>query len=400
MYTFDTAGTYTVWAEIYDINGWQNGWNADNRFDQRTESITVREPVTVQFSPASYTVDEDDGGVDITLTMSESLDSAMSVLMRSADGTAVRGQDYRSISTLIRFPPNTTSQTTSVTIYDDRVMEAIRETFTVWLQSSSDTRIRVETTPAVISIQDNDEVEVGLEASNYYVRAVEGASVDLCVVENRSTLIGIPIAVYFSYTDPDGAVSSVSPSSVYFEVGDRRKCVNVVINEVDETAEVVFTLDRASDSRVLFGRTTATITVRPASPPGTVGVTVTSNWLGRTVTVDGTNRSAPYTATWNSGSSHTLDVPSPQTVSGGRYVFSSGATAAPGARRCRRPATRPTTANFTYQPDPTGHRPAAVGVSPLPPFPQDVSLISGSPKRSWQAQAIRTAHFQVGVVCR
>ena len=34
-------------------------------------------------------------------------------------------------------------------------------------------------------------------------------------------------------------------------------------------------------------------------------------------------------------------------------------------------------ANFTYQPDPTGHRPAAVGVSPLPPFPQDVSLISG-----------------------
>ena len=69
-YTFASAGTYTVWAEIYDINGWQNGWNADNRFDQRTESITVREPVTVQFSPSSYRVNESDGEVDITVTMS------------------------------------------------------------------------------------------------------------------------------------------------------------------------------------------------------------------------------------------------------------------------------------------------------------------------------------------
>ena len=66
VYTFDTAGTYTVWAEIYDINGWQNGWNADNRFDQSIETFAVRGPVTVQFNPTSYTVDEDGGSVDIT----------------------------------------------------------------------------------------------------------------------------------------------------------------------------------------------------------------------------------------------------------------------------------------------------------------------------------------------
>ena len=47
-YTFASAGTYTVWAEIYDINGQQSGWNADNRFDQLTETFTVREPVTVR----------------------------------------------------------------------------------------------------------------------------------------------------------------------------------------------------------------------------------------------------------------------------------------------------------------------------------------------------------------
>ena len=365
-YTFASAGTYTVWAEIYDINGWQNGWNADNRFDQRTESITVREPVTVQFSPSIYRVNESDGEVDITVTMSESLDSATSVVMRSADGTAVGGQDYRHISTSIRFPNNTTSQTTSVTINDDRVMEAIRETFTVWLQSSSDTRIRVETIPAVIQIQDNDEVEVEFERERYDVTAAAGASVDLCVVANRSTRIGIRINVYFSYTDPGGAVSSGStiPSSFLFDPEDSRQCVKVVINEVDETAEVVFTLDRTSDSRVLFGRTTATITVRPASPPGTVRVTVASNPSGRTVTVDGTNRSAPYTASWNSGSSHTLDVPSPQSVSGGRYVFSSWSHGGPKSQTVSPTGDTTYTANFTFRPDTTNRAPTVTPSSP------------------------------------
>ena len=63
FYTFASAGTYTVYAEVYDNSGQQNGWNADNRFDQRIDTITAREPVTVQFSPSSYRVNEDDGSV-------------------------------------------------------------------------------------------------------------------------------------------------------------------------------------------------------------------------------------------------------------------------------------------------------------------------------------------------
>ena len=35
------------------------------------------------------------------------------------------------------------------------------------------------------------------------------------------------------------------------------------------------------------------------------------------------------------------------------------------------------TANFTFQPDPTGHRASSCRCLALPPFPQDVSLISG-----------------------
>ena len=80
-------------------------------------------------------------------------------------------------------------------------------------------------------------------------------------------------------------------------------------------------------------------------------VTITSNPLGRTVTVDQVDRTTPYSAVWRAGEFHTLDVPSPQRVSGvnDRYVFSHWRHG--GSRRQTvQPAGDTTyTANFTLQ---------------------------------------------------
>ena len=86
-------------------------------------------------------------------------------------------------------------------------------------------------------------------------------------------------------------------------------------------------------------------------PTGTVNVTVASSPSGRTVTVDGTNRTAPYTATWNSGSSHTLDAPSPQNISGvsSRYVFSRWSHGGARSQTVRPTSNTTYTANFTRQ---------------------------------------------------
>ena len=82
------------------------------------------------------------------------------------------------------------------------------------------------------------------------------------------------------------------------------------------TVEAEFTdLELDSDSA------TWRVVVRPTPPPK-VSVTVTSNPLGRTVTVDGTHRTTPYTAAWDSGSSHRLNVPYLQPTGQDRYVFS------------------------------------------------------------------------------
>ena len=89
------------------------------------------------------------------------------------------------------------------------------------------------------------------------------------------------------------------------------------------------------------------------SPPitGTVSVTVASNPSGRTVTVDGTNRTAPYTASWNSGSSHTLNVPSPQNITGvsSRYAFSRWSHGGSRSQTVSPTSNSTYTANFTLQ---------------------------------------------------
>ena len=82
-----------------------------------------------------------------------------------------------------------------------------------------------------------------------------------------------------------------------------------------------------------------------------IDVTVASDPPRRTITVDGTDRTTPYTTAWDPGTSLTLDAPSPQNVFGvnDRYVFSHWSHGG-SQRQTVRPTTDTTyTANFTLQ---------------------------------------------------
>ena len=82
-----------------------------------------------------------------------------------------------------------------------------------------------------------------------------------------------------------------------------------------------------------------------------IRVTVASDPSGRTVTVDGTNRTAPYATAWDPGSGLTLDAPSPQNVSGvnDRYVFARWNHGGSKRQTVRPTADTTYTANFTLQ---------------------------------------------------
>ncbi|RKY88170.1 hypothetical protein DRQ11_04355, partial [candidate division KSB1 bacterium] len=82
-----------------------------------------------------------------------------------------------------------------------------------------------------------------------------------------------------------------------------------------------------------------------------VEVTVTTNPLGLSITVDGTNYTSPQVFNWVSGSTHTIGVSSPQSGGEGvQYVFSSWSDGGAQSHEITVPSSSTTyTANFTTQ---------------------------------------------------
>ena len=91
-----------------------------------------------------------------------------------------------------------------------------------------------------------------------------------------------------------------------------------------------------------------TVTANFSSP---TAMTVTTNPVGRSITVDGTTYTSPQTFNWASGSMHTLAVASPQSgAAGTRYVFATWSDGLAITHQITAPATATTyTANFTTQ---------------------------------------------------
>ena len=170
------------------------------------------------------------------------------------------------------------------------------------------------------------------------------------------------------------SVARVTPSSkrVRLRPGDTQTFEARATDRNDNISQVEWFVDDRSvsgESLVLTGSISRSFTYR-FSNPGTyevvaeftdlegdsddvdwdvevtdeINVTVGSNPSGRTISVDGTDRTAPYNTTWDSGTSHTLDVASPQRISGvgDRYVFSRW-----GHGGSQRQTVRPTS-NATY----------------------------------------------------
>lgn len=105
------------------------------------------------------------------------------------------------------------------------------------------------------------------------------------------------------------------------------------------------------------------------APAPTVSITINSAPSGRYVLVDGNAVVTPTTLSWAQGSTHQLDVQTPQTVGGARYVFGSWSQGGGKSQTVTVPASATTyTASFTSQFQlSTSVQPAgagSIGVSP------------------------------------
>ena len=249
-HTFSTAGEYTVKVTFTD----DDGLSASVSW-----TITAVDPITVQLGEDNYTVNEDDGEAEVTVTISASPPESVSVRFRTWNGTAeyLTGGDYSFFLRTVVFGADTTTLTQTFPLYviDDNIVEGT-ETFTVVLYPSTlsplPTYVSLTRSEATVKILDDDMAYVRWRWSYHYAREREQYD-DLCVVIGEPKRIGRPFTVHFSYTDPDGALSSEStiPSSVTFRAGEPKKCATIELGDVASDpgeASVYFTLDRVTSA--------------------------------------------------------------------------------------------------------------------------------------------------------
>jgi DNA-directed RNA polymerase specialized sigma24 family protein len=81
------------------------------------------QPGTLQFSNASYAVNENGGTATITVTRTGGTDGAVSVHYATSNGTATAGSDYTAASGTLNFGAGETSKTFTIPIINDNLVE-------------------------------------------------------------------------------------------------------------------------------------------------------------------------------------------------------------------------------------------------------------------------------------
>ncbi|MYI20113.1 MAG: hypothetical protein F4121_08580, partial [Acidimicrobiia bacterium] len=193
-------------------------------------------------SVADKTVDEDDGTITVTVSLSSTSVDEVTVQYATSNGTATAGIDYTGSSGTLTFPAGDTSKTVSVSIIDD-TLDEVNETFKVTLSNPTND-VTISDNEATVTITDDDDPPslrvadktVDEDAGSVTLTVTLGRVSSKTVTVDYATSSGTATAG-IDYTDTSGSLS--------FAAGDTSKTVSVSIidDNVDENSEAfTFTL--------------------------------------------------------------------------------------------------------------------------------------------------------------
>ena len=117
---------------------------------------------TVQFADTAIQVNENAGSATLTINLSAATSVATSVdVVLASTSTAINGADFTfTTPTTVTFPANTTSQTISVAITNDVLIES-SETIVLQLSNAS-TPLTIGTSESIITILDDDSAALAI----------------------------------------------------------------------------------------------------------------------------------------------------------------------------------------------------------------------------------------------
>ena len=259
---------------------------------------------TVQFSAASYSMDESAGIATITVTLSAPSGRSVSVDFATGDGTATAGSDYVGTSGTLDFPLGQTNQTFTVTILPDALDEP-NETINLTLSDPNDAQLGGPVSATLTLIDDDAPPSVQLSDSAYSIGESGGTAFITVTLSAES---GQTVTVNFATTGVTAiAGSDYVPISttLAFAPGQTSQSFGVTIldDPLDEPNETVFLGLSSPGNATLGGPSGATLTIVDNDAPpsvrfsnsaysvnenvGTATITVTlSTASGQSVSVD------------------------------------------------------------------------------------------------------------------
>jgi len=300
--------------------------------DGAVDEILVCRPVTVDFSDAEYSVDEEAGAATITVTLNIPSNQTITVDYATiVSGTATVGEDYTAASGTLTFDPNDKVETFTVDIIDDSVYEG-DETVTLQLSNANGADIGPND-PATLTIIDDDLATVDFSSAVYSVGEGAGAATITVTLDTVSIYtITVDYATY-NIEATAGEDYTQTAETLIFAPGEMTKTFEVQI--IDDTAYeesegVLLDLYNESSGASIGPNDPGTLTIIDDDGQPTVG------FSSGTYSASEGAGAATITVTLSAASYQTVTVDYATTLSGTAtegddYTANSGAlTFAPG----------------------------------------------------------------------
>ena len=287
-------------------------------------------PGTLQFSQASYGVNENGVNATLTVTRTGGSDGAVSASYNTADDTAVAPGDYTNTTGSVSWADgDSANKTITVPLADDMVYENT-EDFMVALSSPTGGATLGSPNPASVVITDNDNAPtVQFDMANYSVNENAG-TVTVTVTKSGATSLSATV----HYATSDGSATSpadyaATSGDLTFLPNETSKTFMVTIND-DTTFEgnETFNVTLSSPTNATLGtQSSSTVTIIDDDGAPLVQFSSATYTVGEsdgtvTITVTKTGNVSALPATVNYATSDgTAISPADYTASSGTVTF-------------------------------------------------------------------------------
>lgn len=217
----------------------------------------------LQFALANYSVSENGSTLQISVARTGTVGSAAGVTVKSVEGTATAGNDFKAVSTALAWTGgDSEAKTVNISITDDATTEGA-ETFTLQLQNPTGDTVGATGT-TTITIADYEEGTLQFSATSFAADESAGtATITINRVNGSNGAVGITVK-----TTDDSAKSGSDYEAldlaVSFADGETSASVplTVIDDDLAELSEsLTLTLSAISGGAILGADKTATLTI-------------------------------------------------------------------------------------------------------------------------------------------